>query len=80
MHSDYVFHDPVATSDEVVRVLQEQGIDSDGFSFYAWQCRLASDQVAIDLIEYIVEHKSEPSVTPMFNMIVTAIKEMLNEG
>lgn len=80
MHSDYVFHDPVATSDEVIRVLQEQGIDSDGFSFYAWQSRLAGHQVAIDLIEYIVEHKSEPKVTPMFDMIVAAIKEMLNEG
>ena len=79
MHRDYVFDDPVATSAEVLRVLQEQGIDSDGFSFYTWQKRLANSEVAIDLIEYVVENRANPSVSPMFDMIVAAIKEMLDE-
>ena len=79
MHKDYVFDDPVATSAEVLRVLQEQGVDSDGFSYYTWQKRLANSEVAIDLIEYVVENRANPSVSPMFDMIVAAIKAMLDE-
>lgn len=80
MHIDYRHFDPAATSNEVIRVLQDGGLDVDGFSAYRWQKRLAENEVAMEIVDYIVKNRTNPNVSPMFDMIVSAIKEMLNEG
>jgi nucleoside-specific outer membrane channel protein Tsx len=79
MHIDYRHFDPAATSNEVIHVLQNGGLDADGFSAYRWQKRLAENEVAMEIVDYIVKNRTNPSVSPMFDMIVAAIKDMLDE-
>lgn len=79
MHEDYVDYPATATSEEVIGILQKGGIDADGYSAYRWYKRLFEREIAFELVEYVLKNRTEPKVTPMFNMIVTDIKKMLNE-
>jgi hypothetical protein len=70
---------PTAEVSEVIEAIVKRRLDPDGVSNWAWISAILIDDAPVEIIEYILKHKHEPAVKPLFEIVREQISGILDK-
>ena len=68
-----------STVADIERCIVKQSIDPDGIDVYSWVKALSTDDLPLDLITYIIQHKDVEAIRPMYERLRVEIVGILDK-
>lgn len=71
--------EPQANVQDVEEAILSSKIDPDGVSCYQWSNAICSDDLPLDMIQYIIRNRLDPVIEPLYQMVRTSISSILDK-
>lgn len=71
--------EPIAEIDDVEKCIQNGGIDPDGIGRSEWLKALGTDDLLFHMILHVLQHKDDPSIMPLYDLVRDEIGSILDK-
>lgn len=72
-------YQPTAEVADVIECIIKRRLDPDGVSNWSWVAAILIDDTPYEIIEYILKHKHEPAIKPLYEIVYAQISGILDK-